>query len=51
VKEKNLAVRVEWETYRRLERVRASSEALRGKKVSMSEIVRYALEKYTGEEK
>ena len=47
MKEKNIAVRVEWETWQQLERVRALNEAMRGEKVSLSEIVRHALEKYT----
>lgn len=46
--EKNIAVRVSWETWRYLDLIRADRQVRTNKTTSLSEIVREALEQYVG---
>lgn len=47
--EKNIAVRVRWETWHSLDLIRADRQIRTNKTISLSEIVREALEQYVGD--
>lgn len=49
MKDKNIAVRVEWDTYKFLEKLRVERAIQNKKKTGLSEIVREILEKYVGD--
>jgi ribosomal protein L9 len=48
MKEKNIAVRVTWQTWQALEQVRSNLEAQKKKKTTLSEVVREVLEDHSG---
>lgn len=48
MKDKNIAVRVTWETWSLLERIRAERELNARHKITLSDIVREALETHAG---
>lgn len=48
VKDKNIAVRVTWQTWQALENLRSNLEAQKKKKTTLSEIVREVLEDHSG---
>lgn len=48
-REKNIAVRVRWETWHSLDLIRADRQIRTNKTISLSEIVREALEQYVGD--
>ena len=49
MKEKNIAVRLTWQTWQALEQVRNNLEAQKKKKTTLSEVVREVLENYVGD--
>jgi hypothetical protein len=49
VKDKNIAVRINWELWKYLENERATQQVKTNKKTTLSDIVRQALEKHIGD--
>lgn len=49
MKDTNLACRVEWETYKALDLIRADRQVRTNKKTTLSDIVREALNHYIGD--
>lgn len=48
MKDKNIAVRISWELWKYLDNERATRQVKSNKKVTLSDVIREALEKHVG---